>query len=261
MYSKDNPWELLCLVYRGRKPMAVIVLRAGRVVQVSKLALIKAVCSLGLSCEVMKNGFGVHVAIVFQPQSHLADFYDVKKVIQTYQDVGVELTPQVFETPLTHFATELANECFPHSILYPMIGLCLGYPIQKTLRLIISLGLATPPTSTGPQSPRLPSYFCPLAFARDTARREWVQPCYLPEEDGAGVRLKPEPAIVDSATVPRRTAPERRHPANGYAAPVWAATERGRAPMHADSSRLLSCAQRNDAAGIQILVSRGLSPR
>ncbi len=98
--------------------MAIVVIGVGRVIQVSKWALTKAVRSLGLSCEVMKNCFGVNVAVVFQPRARLADFYDAMKVIETYQDVGVELTPQVYETPLKHFITQLATESFPRSIRY-----------------------------------------------------------------------------------------------------------------------------------------------
>jgi hypothetical protein len=111
--------------------MAMIVVRVDREVQVSKRALMKAVRVLGLSCEVVKNCFGVHVAVVFQPNARLADFYDAMKAIKTYQDVGVELTPQVFETPLRQFVTQLADEGFPRSIRYPMMGLCSATPSQR----------------------------------------------------------------------------------------------------------------------------------
>jgi hypothetical protein len=132
----DDPVELVQRIRMGVKPMGTVLLRTQKENRVTERALLGAAAAFGLKCPVFFVKGGRREAVVFQKGATLAHFYDASEVIARYKQVGVTLDREVFDSPLEVFARPLVAGDIPASIRLPVTGLCLGYPIEKTIDLL-----------------------------------------------------------------------------------------------------------------------------
>ena len=73
---------------------------------------------------------------MFQDAAKLKDFYVVEDVIARYNEVGVSLDPVIFSAPLEGLARAVVTRNLADDLMLPLTGLCLGYPLEETLRLV-----------------------------------------------------------------------------------------------------------------------------
>jgi len=135
-HGKNDPIDLILRVLQGVKPMASIMLKAGQHVRVSFRVTRKVALGLGLGITILTNRWGILEAIVYQKGVTLATFYDPDTVIARYAGIGVKIPPEFFYVELGYHARELSNEDFEEDLKLPIIGLCYGYPISRTIELI-----------------------------------------------------------------------------------------------------------------------------
>jgi hypothetical protein len=135
----DDPVELVQRVRMGVKPMGTVVLRLLRDNRVTERTLGGAVKAFGLKYLVFFVKGGRKEAVVFQKDATLAHYYDPDEVVARYKAAGVTLDRELFDTPLEVFARPLVGGDLPTETRLPITGLCLGYPIEKTLELLLRL--------------------------------------------------------------------------------------------------------------------------
>jgi hypothetical protein len=136
-HGRDDPLELIDRVRLGLKPMATIVLRAGRRVYLGEPTLRKAVEAMGLCYKTVHVYDANRVdGVVFQPGLTLGNFYPAEETASRYQAAGVALPSGLFSMPLESFADSLAKENFTDNIKLPLTGMCFGYPVPTTLELL-----------------------------------------------------------------------------------------------------------------------------
>ena len=132
----DDPVELVQRVRMGVKPMGTILLKSQKENRVTERSMTGAVKAMGLKHMTFVIKGGRREAVVFQQGATLAHFYDPAEVIARYKAVGVTLDHEVFDSPLEVFARPMLAGDIPAPIRFPVTGLCLGYPIEKTIELI-----------------------------------------------------------------------------------------------------------------------------
>ena len=135
----DDPVELVQRIRMGVKPMGTVLLKTQKENRVTERSLIGAVQALNLKSMTFFVKGGRREAVVFQKGVTLAHFYDPAEVIARYEAVGVALDREVFDSPLEVFARPMLAGDIPAPIRFPVTGLCLGYPIEKTIDLIQKL--------------------------------------------------------------------------------------------------------------------------
>jgi len=134
----DDPVELVQRVRMGVKPMGTTLLKTLKENRVTERSLKGAIEAFGLKCMVFFVKGGRREAVVFQKGTTLAHFYDPEAVIARYKTVGVTIDREIFDSPLEVFARPLVGGDIPAPVRLPITGLCLGYPIDKTIDLIIA---------------------------------------------------------------------------------------------------------------------------
>lgn len=116
-------------VLSGKKPVGTVV-TSGKFTKVHARVLRKACQRLGLQCEVVKTPGGLEQAYIFQPGRTLREYYAGQEVfVEAYASRGVELPPGVFDAPIQQLVHGMEDSL-------PVAGLCLGYPLHETLKLL-----------------------------------------------------------------------------------------------------------------------------
>ena len=138
--DRTDAVELLQRVCRGVKPMATMLVRVGREIRVSTKTLVDTCKALGLEHDPFFMNGGRREAAVFLPGATLAMYYDQEAVLAQYGEAGIELDPAIFSTPISRFTRGVITEEFPEAMKYPVIGLCLGYPVAETIDLMRLVG-------------------------------------------------------------------------------------------------------------------------
>jgi len=82
---------------------------------------------------VMAKG-GRRVAGVFQEGVTLSNYYDPDAVIARYAEVGVTMDPIIFTTEMRGLVRAVITDNLSEELRLPITGLCLGYPIEETLK-------------------------------------------------------------------------------------------------------------------------------
>jgi hypothetical protein len=140
-HSRWDHVELLDRVRRGVKPMATLTLCQGKHIHLAERVLRRAAREMGLGCQAVQVAKGWVEGVVYQTEGvTLAHFYDTDEVARLYS--GVCLPRTLFDAPLESFARSLVREDFDPAVRFPLMGLCLGYPVQETLRYMKGLKLA-----------------------------------------------------------------------------------------------------------------------
>jgi hypothetical protein len=136
--------ELVDRVRRGVKPMATILLRKGRYVHLAERVLRRVAAHMGLGCVVVRVSDGWFEGVVYQTGGvTLSRFFQLDEVAALYaQRMGVTLPRLILDAPLGSLAIGLAREDFDAAYRVPLVGLCLGYPVQETLRYMAALKTA-----------------------------------------------------------------------------------------------------------------------
>ena len=135
-HGKNDPIDLILRVLQGVKPMASIMLKAGRNIRVSYRVTRKVALGLGLGVTILTNRWGILEAIIYQKGVTLSTFYDPDTIIAKYAAMGIKIPPTFFYVELGYHARELSNEDFEEYLKLPLIGLCYGYPLCETMDLI-----------------------------------------------------------------------------------------------------------------------------
>ena len=134
--DRTDPVELLQRVCNGVKPMATMLLRAGREIRIACKTLVDTCKALGLEHEPFFMHGGRREAAVFQVGATLSQYYNQEAVLAQYKEAGIVLDPAIFTTPISRFARGVITEELPEAMKYPVIGLCLGYPVAETIALM-----------------------------------------------------------------------------------------------------------------------------
>jgi hypothetical protein len=134
--DRSDPVELIQRVCNGVKPMATLLLRTGREIQIASKTLVDTCKALGLDHEAFFMHGGRREVAVFQVGATLSLYYDQEAVLAQYEEAGISLDPAIFSTPIGRFARGVITEGFPEAVKFPIIGLCLGYPVAETIALI-----------------------------------------------------------------------------------------------------------------------------
>lgn len=146
-HGRWDPVELLDRVRRGVKPMATLLVREGgsRQLHLCERVLRKTAGQMGLGFRLVQAGDGSLVAVVFQAGLDLSRFYDVDATLAAYARADVPSPPRVltFRMPLETFARRLVLEDFDARVRHQVLGLCYGYPVSDTIRLVNALGRRT----------------------------------------------------------------------------------------------------------------------
>jgi hypothetical protein len=140
-YGLNDPLELFERVRTGAKPMCTILLRTPRVHYVMEQTVELAAKASGLACQSFFTRTGRQEAVIYQPSATLGDFFDPDETVARYAQAGVAIPRDIFHVLLEHFAYHVVSEEFPPSVLYPMLGMCLGYPVGETIGLLQTLRL------------------------------------------------------------------------------------------------------------------------
>lgn len=136
-HGKNDHVELVDRVRRGVKPMATMLLRCGKHIHLSPKTLKNAVDSMGLAFQIVHTKGSRVEAVVYQKGLTLRHFYCPSDILARYKGAGVQLREDLFDTPLEELAFSLAKEDFtPAPIKYPLMGMCFGYPVCRTLELL-----------------------------------------------------------------------------------------------------------------------------
>lgn len=148
-HGRYDPVELLDRVRRGVKPMGTLLVRRGRRdIHIHERVLRKAAAQLGLELRLVNAPHGVVWGVVFQGGMDLSRFYDPDAALAAYARAGIPLPPRVltFQVPLETFARRLALEDFDAPVRFQVTGLCLGYPVEDTIRMVraLSRGWSSP---------------------------------------------------------------------------------------------------------------------
>jgi hypothetical protein len=134
-----DPAALLDRVRRGVKPMATILLREGGCVHLAERVLRKAAKVMLLGCAIVGVGTATW-GVVYQPGVNvtLSLFYDVDETISFYRGRrgASKLSRVFFRLPLETFVGNVAREDFAPEVRYPLLGMCLGYPLHETAALL-----------------------------------------------------------------------------------------------------------------------------
>lgn len=128
--------ELVLRVSAGQKPFGTILLRCPLRMHLPEKTLADTVNRLGLAYTAFFTRKGRRVAAVYQPTCTLGQFYDPDATMKAYAGAGVRLDRELFETPLVRMARGVVFEEFPGDIKFPLLGLCLGYPVNETIDLL-----------------------------------------------------------------------------------------------------------------------------
>lgn len=135
--DRGDPIDIVQRVCGGGKPMGTLLLRAGREIRVAQSALNETCRALGLQHEDFFQTGGRREAAIFLPDATLGQYYDQAAVIARYrEEAGVVLDPALFATPIHRFARGVVSGELPEAVKYPLLGLCLGYPIADTIALV-----------------------------------------------------------------------------------------------------------------------------
>ena len=140
-YGLNDPIVLFERVRTGAKPMATILLRTPRVHYVMEQTVELAAKASGLACKTFFTRSGRQEAVIFQASATLGDFFDPDETVARYAQAGVAVPRDIFAVLLEHFAYHVISEEFPASVLYPMLGMCFGYPVGETIGLLQTLRL------------------------------------------------------------------------------------------------------------------------
>lgn len=131
--------ELILRVCAGVKPFAVMLLRTPGRTLLPEKTLLDASNHLDVNFSAFFTRKGRRVAAVYQGLATLNQFYDRDRTIARYAAEGIVLDRELFETPLSRLARHVVFEEFPETIKLPLLGLCLGYPINETIDMIRSI--------------------------------------------------------------------------------------------------------------------------
>lgn len=134
--DRADPVELLQRVCNGTKPMATMLLRTGREIRIASKTLVDTCKALGLDHEPFFMHGGRREAAIFQVGATLGQYYDQEAVLAQYKEAGIVLDPAIFTTPIGRFARGVITEELPEAVKFPIIGLCLGYPVAETIALM-----------------------------------------------------------------------------------------------------------------------------
>lgn len=146
--GNEDAATLIRRVCAGTKPVGTILLRCPLRMHLPEKTLVEASNRLGLAQCAFFTRKGRRLAAVFQPNATLAQYYDPDETTALYSAIGVALDRELFHTPISQFAKGVVLEDFPEPIKYPLLGMCLGYPVRETVDMLRSLRLlATKPAS------------------------------------------------------------------------------------------------------------------
>jgi hypothetical protein len=139
--GNEDAATLIRRVCAGTKPVATILLRCPLRLHLPEKTLVEAANRLGLAHCAFFTRKGRRLAAVFQPNATLAQYYDPDEAIALYSRAGVALDRELFDTPLAQFGKGVVLEDFPEPIKFPLLGLCLGYPVRETIDMLRSMRL------------------------------------------------------------------------------------------------------------------------
>ena len=128
-----DPIALLDRIRRGVKPMGTLLIRRQREFFMTQTSVMTAASKMGMRSLFLFARGGRQEVIVYQEAVTLGQFYDPEDTIARYRAVGVELSRDLFDTALEVLARPLVKDDFPASLKYPLMGMCLGYPVQETI--------------------------------------------------------------------------------------------------------------------------------
>jgi hypothetical protein len=140
-YGRNDPVVLFDRVRIGVKPMATILLRVEGKHYMMEQTTVLTARAFGLQCRIFFTRTGRQEAVIFQGNTTLAEFYDPDETMAVYQQAGVSLPRGIFDVQLENFAYAVVTEEMPMAARYPVLGMCLGYPVHETLGLLQSLAV------------------------------------------------------------------------------------------------------------------------
>jgi hypothetical protein len=138
-YGRNDPVVLFDRVRTGVKPMATILLRVEGKHYMMEQTTVLTARAFGLRSQIFFTRAGRQEAVIYQGDTTLKDFYDPDETVALYKQAGFVLPRGVFDVQLEQFAYAVVTEEMPAAARYPVLGMCLGYPVQETLGLLQSL--------------------------------------------------------------------------------------------------------------------------